>query len=174
MAGVKLPLYYVSQNQINAIVPFAIKPNAPQYLLVQRGLTYSVPVLMNVAPAQPEIFSMITSLPASGGTPFVVSDSAPATVGDTLVLYCTGLGTVTPKIGDGSAPGDASSVTDAPVQVLMGGQQASVIYAGLAPGFAGLYQVNAVVPAGVPPGDAIQISLTAAGQTSPAVRIAVK
>jgi hypothetical protein len=41
MAGVKLPLYYVSQAQVNAVVPFALNPNAPQYLLVQRPHLFS-------------------------------------------------------------------------------------------------------------------------------------
>src|SRR5262249_38322115 len=88
MAGVKLPLYYVRQGQLNAVVPFNVNVNAPQYLLVQRGLTYSLPVLVNVAPAQPSLFPVIMDYPASGGAPYAVGVSSPAQRGDTLVFYC--------------------------------------------------------------------------------------
>jgi adhesin/invasin len=172
MAGVKLPLYYVSQTQVNAVVPFALNPNAPQYLLVQRGLTYSLPALVNVAPAQPSLFPVITDYPATGGAPFPVTTANAAQSGDTLVLYCTGLGTVTPAVPDGAGP-TGTSQTDNTVQLLIGGQSARVDYAGLAPGFAGLYQINAVVPSGVSSGN-VPVAITVAGQTSPPVTIAVK
>jgi uncharacterized protein (TIGR03437 family) len=42
-------------------------------------------------------------------------------------------------------------------------------FAGLAPGFPDLYQVNAVVPAGVQPGNSVSVVLTVVGQSSPAV-----
>jgi adhesin/invasin len=87
-------------------------------------------------------------------------------------LYCTGLGTVTPAVPDGAGP-TGTSQTDNTVQLLIGGQSARVDYAGLAPGFAGLYQINAVVPSGVSSGN-VPVAITVAGQTSPPVTIAVK
>ena len=49
-----------------------------------------------------------------------------------------------------------------------------VTYSGLAPGFAGLYQVNAQVPAGAPTGGTVAVAITIGGSTSNAVTIAVK
>jgi uncharacterized protein (TIGR03437 family) len=173
MAGVKLPLYYVSQTQVNAIVPYVIGANAPQYLLVQRGLTYSTPVLVNVAPAEPSLLNAITDYPAGGSAPYIIAAASPAHSGDTLVLYCTGLGPVTPAATDG-VPAVGTSKTDNTVQLSIGGVTARVDYSGLAPGFAGLYQVNTVVPPGVATGSAVPVALTVAGQTSPAVAIAIR
>ena len=50
---INLPLYFVSENQINAIVPYEVNVNTTLQLLVQRGTTYSVPVQIDMAQAQP-------------------------------------------------------------------------------------------------------------------------
>jgi uncharacterized protein (TIGR03437 family) len=58
--------------------------------------------------------------------------------------------------------------------VTIGGVNAPVQFAGLAPTFTGLYQVNVAVPSGITPGDNVPLVLTVAGQQSSAVTIAVK
>jgi len=55
------------------------------------------------------------------------------------------------------------------VTVTIGGVSEAAEFAGLAPGYPDLYQVNAVVPAGVQPGNSVPVVLTVAGQSSPAV-----
>lgn len=61
-----------------------------------------------------------------------------------------------------------------PVAVTIGGRDAQVLFAGLAPGFAGLYQVNAIVPGGVAPGTGVDLTVTVSGQTSQTVTIGVR
>jgi len=61
-----------------------------------------------------------------------------------------------------------------PVTVTIGGVDAAVLFAGLAPGFAGLYQLNVVVPGGVSAGDAVPVVVSVAGQASPPVTLAVQ
>jgi uncharacterized protein (TIGR03437 family) len=98
----------------------------------------------------------------------------PATAGETVVIYCTGLGAVNPPVPEGTPPPVSPlSMTVNPVTVTIGGQDAPVQFSGLTPGFPGLYQVNAVVPAGVP-GDAVSLVLTVAGQSSPPVTLAIQ
>lgn len=59
-------------------------------------------------------------------------------------------------------------------QVTIGGKASSVAFSGLTPGLVGVYQINAVVPAGVSAGDQVPVVINMSGQVSPAVTIAVK
>ncbi len=178
-----VPLYYVSPNQVNALIPYEVSVDTSLQLLVQRGPTLSVPVLIDTAQAEPAIFSnggtpgsagLIQVYPVAGGQPYFASPSAPAHAGDTIVLYCTGLGPVNPAVVDGAAPGQQLSKTTSPAQLRVGGQPAPVSFAGLTPGFAGLYQVNAVVPSGSQTGTTVPVTLTIDGQTSPLVTLAIQ
>jgi minor extracellular serine protease Vpr len=56
--------------------------------------------------------------------------------------------------------------------VTIGGQTATVLFSGLAPGFPGLYQVNATVPAGISAGT-LPVSLTIGGATTKASTLPV-
>ena len=71
-----------------------------------------------------------------------------------MILYLTGQDAVTPAVVDGTAaPTAPLSIINGPVTVTIRSKNAEVMYKGLAPGFAGLAQLNVVVPAGLPPGD---------------------
>jgi uncharacterized protein (TIGR03437 family) len=172
MAGLRVPLYYVSPGQVNAVVPYELNANLPQYLLVQRGATVSIPVLVNVADAQPSMLGMITAYPAAGGLPYTVSASTPAHAGDTLTIYCTGLGTVMPPVSNGAVPANITNTVNTP-QLLIGNQPANVTFSGLS-SFPGLYQINAVIAPGTPTGDAVPVTLTIAGQIGQPVSIAIQ
>jgi len=178
IGGQVAPLFYVSQTQVNALVPIGIKPNTTYQVLVQRGLTYSQPISVDIGPAQPAAFlagGAAIAVAYRGSASFLVSPANPATTGDVLVIYCAGLGATNPPVADGAAtPFSPLSQTISPVTVSIGGQSAGVQFAGLAPGFVGLYQVNTSVPAGVTPGDSVPLTLSVAGQTGPAAGLAVR
>ena len=96
-------------------------------------------------------------------------------IGETVVIYCTGLGSVTPPVGTGAAaPLSPLSFVDNKVTAQIGGQPALVIFAGLSPGFSGLYQVNLIVPRDIQTGNSVTVMLSAAGQNSPEVTMAVR
>jgi uncharacterized protein (TIGR03437 family) len=179
IAGQSVPLLYVSPGQINALVPFGLNTNTTYYLLVQRGLTLSTPVPINIADAQPAAFlsggSAIVFDSRGTAPAFLVTPSAPAQAGDVLVIYCAGLGVTNPPVGNGVAsPSSPTAQTQAPVTVTIGGQNATVVYAGLVAGLVGLYQVNVDMPAGVTPGKAVPVLLTVSGQTSPVATISTQ
>src|SRR2546428_46264 len=78
--------------------------------------------------------------------------------GDVISVYCTGLGPVNPAVAEGiPASSTVLSRTVTPVTATVGGQTATVNFAGLAPTFTGLYQVNVVIPNGVAPGDNVPV-----------------
>jgi uncharacterized protein (TIGR03437 family) len=71
----------------------------------------------------------------------------PAAVGSVVAAYLTGLGPVQPPVATGKeAPLNVLSWTTGSVTATMGGMPATVVFSGLAPGYAGLYQVNVQVP----------------------------
>ena len=112
----------------------------------------------------------------ANGTQFENTAAAPASVGDALTIYCAGLGAVNPPVADGSAapltPPFAQTVD--PVTVTVGGIPAQVLFSGLAPGYAGVYQVNVLIPSGVAPGASVPVAITAGGFPSPPVTVAIQ
>jgi uncharacterized protein (TIGR03437 family) len=176
-----LPILYTSTGQLNVQVPYGVPVNTQYQLMVQHGNTLSVPQALVVAQAQPGIFTVNEQGTGQGiimrsDQVTVAQPGTPAAVGEMIVIYCTGLGAVTPAVKEGSpAPiTPPLSTTVNPVTVTIGGKSAQVAFSGLTPGFAGLYQVNAVVPGGITTGDAVPVVLSVAGQTSPAVTMAVR
>ena len=97
-----------------------------------------------------------------------------ANAGDELLIYAAGFGITNPQETD-AAPATATPLlhTAGAATMTIGGQPALVDFAGLAPGFAGLYQINAAVPAGVH-GNALPVGLSVSGQAGPPVTMAVQ
>lgn len=159
--GTAAPIFAVDNvnglQQVNFQVPYGVANQSNVTVQVVNngaaGNTISVPVIA----AQPGIFTYNVGGSNYGAilhpnSPQLADTGHPAAVGETVVIFCTALGVVAPTPPDGAAaPGAAPTV--ATTTVTIGGVNASVAYAGLAPGFVGLYQVNAEVPAGLPSGN---------------------
>ena len=185
LGGEALPLQVSAAGQINAIIPYDAEINTTQQIMVEvSGMQYSMPETVVVAAAQPSVFTQdqsgsgagaILTASAANGAVALNTASAPAAAGDVLEVYCTGLGTVSPAVTAGAtAPLDTLSRTTNTVTAVIGGVPAQVQFAGLAPGYAGLYQVNVAVPPGVTPGPAVPLVLTEAGALSPPVTVAIQ
>jgi uncharacterized protein (TIGR03437 family) len=145
------PLFYVSSGQINLQIPFET-PIGNDLLhiasLASQGLRISVPI--QIVPAAPAIFTLNMQGTGAGAiehglTYALVTDLNPATAGEIITIYCTGLGAVKPPVLTGVEPTGAAQ-TVIPVQVSIAGTSADVLYAGVTPGYAGLYQINALLP----------------------------
>jgi adhesin/invasin len=90
-------------------------------------------------------------------------------------IFCTGFGPVTNQPATGApAPGVPFAQTTAQPTVMIGGAPATVQFSGLTPGYAGLYQVNALVPQGSTKGSAVPVVISIGGTQSNTVTIAVK
>ncbi len=98
----------------------------------------------------------------------------PATAGSFVLIYCTGLGAVNNQPPTGSLGlSDPLSWSAIPT-VTIGGVTANVQFSGLAPGFVGLYQVNAQVPAGSATGPAVPVVISVGGAESNTVTMPVQ
>jgi uncharacterized protein (TIGR03437 family) len=183
LGGESLPLLFVSSGQINAQVPFGLALNSEQQIVVRKQQALGTPERIVVGNAQPGIFSKnnngvgqgVVLAVRTGGAQTYAEPGAPARRGDTIVIYCSGLGPTNPVVAAGvAAPLSPLSRVVSPVRVIIGGAEAAVQFAGLTPGSAGLYQVNAVIPQDAPLGDQVPIVLNVGGLDSPAVTMAVQ
>ena len=181
VGGIQAPLSFASDGQVNAIVPYETSVNTTQQLIVASGTTYSSPQPVTVAAAAPGVFmqggtsqGLVFRIDASGAQA-LADGSNPLQAGDAIVIYCTGLGQVSPPVPTGSpAPLQPLSQAVAPVAVTIGGVQASVFFAGLTPQFVGLYQINAIVPSGIAAGNQSPLVVLAGQQVSMPVTVAVR
>lgn len=179
LGGRILPLKYASGGQINAVVPFSVPLDTPLGMLIRRGNSLSVPENVVVTNSQPGIFTRDQSGRGQGlivNANFQIMDASnPGKSGEAAVIFSTGLGKVRDPIEAGeAAPSNPLARAEMPVSVTVGNVPAEVIYAGLAPGFAGLYQVNIVLPLNVPVGEAIPVVLTAGSRSSSPVTISIR
>ncbi len=176
LAGRPIPLYYTLAGKLAGIIPYDVAPNSTQQVVVRRGTKFSAPDNVNISLAQPAMFvrnGIAATVNVTQGA--IVEPSLPVAAGDVLSIFCAGLGPVSPAVEAGAAAPSAEPLarTVNDVTVTIGGQAATVLYAGLAPGLAGLYQINVTVPDGVASGNAATV-ISVAGQSSPPVNLPVR
>jgi uncharacterized protein (TIGR03437 family) len=175
--GVAAPLFYVSPSQINAQAPFDLGFGTVRVQVVRGAATSSV-TNSTVAQYSPGIF-IVNPTTSEGAilhasTNRLISNSNPATVGEYISLYVTGLGAVKVPVVSGTVSPSTPPLAETSLYpvVMIGGQSATVTYSGLAPGFIGLYQINAIVPPGVANG-LQNVQVTIGGYTSNTAAMAV-
>jgi uncharacterized protein (TIGR03437 family) len=166
VGGRPAPLLYASPAQINLQIPFEVAGSAEVVISHPGGRSAAIPV--PVSPVQPGIFFV----PATGAGAIVhnsdgrLTTERPARAGDYLQVYATGLGVVSPAVPAGlAAPLTPLSHTVEQPRVTIAGREAAVAFSGLAPGFAGLYQLTVRVPENAPAGRQ-PFSLTIGGRQS--------
>jgi uncharacterized protein (TIGR03437 family) len=155
------PIYFVSPTQVSVIVPYATEAGGNDFLAqvqVTNNHSASNPVTVFIADDSPGVFSTPPGGVGAGAVLHadysVVSAAKPATRFETLLVYVTGLGDVTPAVTEGNpAPSNPLSYTTNTFNVYIDTEPATVTFSGLAPGLAGVYQLNVVVPAAAGSGD---------------------
>jgi adhesin/invasin len=158
--GARVPLFYASPTQINFQMPsntdlsnitIAVDNQAPAG---GQRLGASSPFVSKLGAVDPGLFRTGNRAAALNQDLTLHTPATPLAAGDYVLLYATGVGPVTPPVPDGApAPSAPLPLITGAVQVSIGGKGAQVTYQGLAPGFAGLAQLNVIVPAGLMPGD---------------------
>jgi uncharacterized protein (TIGR03437 family) len=187
--SVAAPLFYVSARQINAQMPYGAPPNQPATVqVVSNGMAGNIRSV-SVATVQPHILiwpaSVVSgnyatavnsdgslSLPTTAG--YGTFQSRPSGPGETIIVYCTGLGQTTPATIEGQA---ASSTTFlyVPNTTVSVGSSGPLTpgFAGLTPTAVGLYQVNVTLPASVAIGTAEPVVISVNGVASNTGYIAI-
>lgn len=178
--GIAAPLYFVSDRQINAQVPWnvlqgpatAAAVGSVDVVVTSQGVS-SPPLSVPIAHIAPNVFAFSsfaiainadgTLAAPAGAIPGLTTH--PTHPGDVLLIYANGLGPVDHPVESGAPGGSILRTNLTTPVVLIGGQPAQVLFSGLTPQFPGINQVNLVVP-NVPAGDAVPIQLQSDGITS--------
>jgi uncharacterized protein (TIGR03437 family) len=170
-------IQYVSQTQINALAP-DIGPGSFSVTITNANGT-SAPVNVVSQSVMPGFFlwagkyAVATrqdfSWAVKNGT-FQGVTTTPAKPGDVIILWGTGFGPTNPAAPVGmQVPADKTYSTAGAVGVTVGGTQAQVYGAALAPGYAGLYQVAIQIPPGAQDGDLAVVATIGGVQSATAL-----
>ncbi|MCZ2149962.1 MAG: hypothetical protein LC126_19555 [Bryobacterales bacterium] len=152
------PIYSVSPGLITAVAPFGTTETVAAIQVTSGGQKSNTVTVFRTT-TTPGVF---TNPPGGIGyaaalhtTDFsVVTPLNPAKPGETLAVFLTGLGSVSPAVADGSpGPANPTSSAVASMAAYLDGKTANVSFSGLAPTLVGLYQMNIQVPAAVRSGD---------------------
>lgn len=169
--GTAAPVLYASPTQLNVQIPFETSPGSAAISVSVNGVaigTSAIPV-QSAAPGlfvEPQNQAAVIN---QDGT--TNSQAQPAATGSVIAAYLTGLGAVSPPIATGAAAPLNALSTVSGITATIGGIAASVQFAGLAPGFAGLYQVNIQVPQ-LPAGQ-YPLQVSASGVASNAALVSI-
>jgi uncharacterized protein (TIGR03437 family) len=168
---------FVAQFQVNGIMPSTVPPGTAQVTVTYNGLT-SNSVTITVVAHSIGIFAVsggkgpgIIQNFVSGQVPLNTT-STTAAPGQTAILLGTGLGALPPGTLDSQAITTALPILPT-AQVFVGGVSAQVVYSGRAPFFAGIDQINFVVPQSAPQGCFVPVQVSVAGIYSNSVTMAI-
>jgi uncharacterized protein (TIGR03437 family) len=161
-AGISAPLLYVSENQINAVVPFGIAGLSQAAVQVFNQGTALPPVTLPVAASAPGIFTLDWSgagqAVAINQDGSINSSANPAAAGSPVSVFVTGAGVMQPAVQDGSL-GAGASQPALPLSVTLGGLVTT--YVGDVPGAVeGLVGVSFVLPSGLTQDVAFQLLIS--------------
>lgn len=163
MQGRKLPLLAVTPWQINAQLPPDVAAGSTTVTLQSNNQPTGLTTSSETKAIAPSAFAgqtldnegntYVQAAVLHAGTARLAYFGDPVTPGEGIEIYATGLGATNPPVPAGTAaPSSPLAQTLQTPEVLIGEQRAEVLFSGLVPGLAGVYQINAVVPASVTAG----------------------
>lgn len=174
--GIPAPMFYSTNGQIGIQIPYETAGLISANIVVTVDGQTSIPRTFNIEPAAPGIFTanqqgtgIAAVLHQDGVTP--VTAQSPAHPNEIVIIYVTGLGVLTPPLATGALSGGNLAVA-APT-VTVDGVAAALDYAGGAPGFAGLNQINLHIPGSTRTAANIPLMVSVGGKQSNAATIPV-
>ena len=163
-------VWYVSPTLVNVLVPSLLVSGTAQLQVISNGIA-GPSVQINLGATAPALFQTdATTVLATHLDGSVASASSPAHAGEWVVLWATGMGPTIPAAVPNEVAQFAAPLAS-PIEILLDGMAVSgsnIEYAGAVVGYAGLFQINLLLPAGVGPNPEIRIETP--DQISPAAR----
>jgi uncharacterized protein (TIGR03437 family) len=174
--GPPAPLLYVSDGQVNFLVPIYLAGEVK--IWVAREGWAGPEITVTLVDAAPALFQTAAGYAIAAHVDnSLIAPSSPAHAGEIIVLYATGLGRTLSYPGQAAIPQSAAVIQRlSDLKVYLGGtaiDPARIQYAGVTPGSAGLYQINLVLPDDLDTDPEIRVAI--ADQSSPAgLKLAVQ
>jgi len=150
ISAIAVPILFVSPQQVNFLIPPVLRPGRYKLQLTRDG--WSGPeVDLEVAEVAPGTFVMDSRFViATRADGTLIDAMAPARPGEIVIVYASGLGQTMPRLLNLNIPRGAAQIERrSQLQVLLNDvavEAAGILYAGVTPGFAGLYQINLKLP----------------------------
>ena len=168
--GSPAPLLYVSEGQVNFLVPGNQLDGDVKIRVVREGMT-GPEITVTLVDAVPALFQTAAGYAIAAHLDnSLIAPGSPALAGETIVVYACGLGRTLPNPAPGVIPQSAALIQRlSDLKVYLGAtaaDPASILYAGVTPGSAGLYQIDLILPASL--GTDPEIRVAIADQSSPA------
>jgi uncharacterized protein (TIGR03437 family) len=169
--GRPISLLLVSQSLINAQLDDTT--SGPAIMSIRTPQNVSPNFSFNVLPTAPAVFlngqaGESTNLPAiyRSANGLLVTASNPVRRNDSLTIYAAGLGATSPAVPAGTvSPSNPLALAVAQPTVTLSGVGLPLVFAGLAPGQIGVYQISVTVPSSVALGLSVPLTITQAGQS---------
>ncbi|OFW27946.1 MAG: hypothetical protein A3J28_12950 [Acidobacteria bacterium RIFCSPLOWO2_12_FULL_60_22] len=187
IGSVEAPLLFVGPGQVNFQVPPGISLGDSVPLQVQKADGSTLLSTVRVVVTSPRIFTALRTGQGQGavlnqdysqnGNPQLIPGAKPAARGSVIRIFATGAGETDPPLLPGEAApagGNPLVLTRVQPTVSIGGIPATVLDSVMAPGYPGVWQVDAEVPPTVTPGPAVSLFISAGGSDSNPVTIAVE
>ena len=161
VGGIATGIFYVSPTQINFLVPYELGAGSAKIFVARDGIK-GPDATAQLNNSSPGFFEWNGNLAvAEHGDGSIISPDSPASAGEIIVLYAAGLGHTAPNTQSGRLVQQAAQIAlFTSLQILLDGNAVpaeNILYAGLTPGFAGLYQINLRLPDALAPNPVIQI-----------------
>jgi uncharacterized protein (TIGR03437 family) len=175
--GAQVPFGVLPSGQSSGTVPVVITVNGVPSAPVQTPIVASAPGIMTIPPTGQGNGILVFVDPADNTAKIAAPASASASIGYATApiprgtggfFYATGLGAMTPAVTEGSGTCPAANglcTANAMPTVQIGGVNVPVAFAGQAPGYPGVFQVNITVPQNVPTGGSIPLTMKSADGT---------
>ena len=175
--NIPAPLFYVSDTQVNFLVPSKQINGDARVQVIREGL-FGPMITISIVDAAPALFAQPDGFAiATHADNSLIASGSPAHANEVVVVYATGLGKAVTNPAAGELPPYVSQIANlAALKVSLDGvavDASRIQYAGLTPGSAGLYQINLTLPAN--PGNDPEIRVAVGAVSSPAgLKLAVK
>ncbi len=158
IGGMPSPLYYVSPGQINVQIPFELNPAGQYQVVINANGALATPATIQLTSASPglDAFPDGTLIAVHALTGALISPTAPAQPGEFIVMFLLGMGQTDNPVTSGNvSPSNPLARPTAAPTLTLNGNTLPLVFAGLTPGFVGLYQINLQIPPGTPGGNTV-------------------